>query len=229
MAASFNPIPSSIQISRMLRRPPGVSGISFKSGVSQKPPRVARADGGAIPDHPFTPVIGAINTDTPGRTDAHPTHVPAKSYVMPADIVSSIGEGNTAAGQQMLAKIFLPLQAQSGRQITLMGQSAPFGAAGAPYGASAPALKRKPMKPPPPPQPMQETPAVVAQGGVVGGKPGPGTPINISGGEFVIPPEEVERLGRGDTNRGHEILDAWVNHRRAEHIKTLKRLPGPAK
>ena len=57
----------------------------------------------------------------------------------------------------------------------------------------------------------------------------PGTPINISGGEFVIPPDEVKRRGRGDINLGHEILDRWVNQLRAEHIKTLKQLPGPAK
>ena len=79
-----------------------------------------------------------------------------------------------------------------------------------------------------------------AHGGVVPGGPGEealgregigqgGTPINISGGEFVVPPAEVKRRGKGDINRGHEILDAWVNRLKAEHIKTLKHLPGPAK
>jgi hypothetical protein len=254
----FNPVPSSIQISRMLRRPPSVSGIAFKSGIAApKPtmrmPGLRRADGGGIPDHPLSPVIGAINTPTPGRADAHPTHVPPGSYVMPADVVSAIGEGNTAAGQQMLAKMFLPLQAQGGQQIALMGQRAPFGATGAPYGAQAPNLRSRAMKPPRPPAPYVPSPpkfpsfgtqaqtGIAAYGGVVPGEPGsqfldrvsgavkPGTPINISGGEFVIPPEEVKRRGRGDINRGHEILDAWVTHQRDEHIKTLKRLPGPAK
>ena len=112
--SGFNPEPSSIQISRMLRRPPPIGGIAFKSGVTQKPFPLKRADGGGIPDNPMTPVIGAINTATPGRADAHPTHVPPGSYVMPADIVSMMGEGNTAAGQQILAKMFLPLQAQAG-------------------------------------------------------------------------------------------------------------------
>lgn len=249
----FNPVPSSIQISRMLRRPPSVSGIAFKSGITApKPtmrmPGLKRALGGGIPDHPLSPVIGAINTPTPGRADAHPTHVPPGSYVMPADVVSAIGEGNTAAGQQMLAKMFLPLQAQGGQQTTLMGQKAPFGATGAPYGAQAPDLRSRAMAPPRfpapyvPPQPKFPSPSPTqAQGGVVPGEPGsqflarvsggvkPGTPINISGGEFVVPPDEVKRRGRGDINRGHEILDAWVTHQRDEHIKTLKRLPGPAK
>jgi hypothetical protein len=242
----FNPIPSSIQIGRMLRRQPSIGGIGFKSGVTQKPFPLKRADGGGIPDHPETPVIGAINTDTPGRADSHPTHVPPGSYVMPADIVSAIGEGNTAAGQQMLAKIFLPMEAASGQQIALMGQRAPFGATGAPYGAQMPNLKTKPMKPPRfpapyvPTQPKFPSFGPQAHGGVVGGEPGAqelgregvgrgGTPINISGGEFVVPPDEVKRRGRGDIEHGHEILDAWVNHLRAEHIKTLKKLPGPAK
>lgn len=122
---SFNPVPSSIQIGRMLRRPPSVGGISFKSGVTQKPFPLKRADGGAIPDNPMTPVIGAINTATPGRADAHPTHVPPGSYVMKAEDVAHLGDGNTAAGLQLLAKMFLPLPAQTGGQIALMGQKVP--------------------------------------------------------------------------------------------------------
>ena len=183
----------------------------------------------------MSPVIGAINTATPGRADAHPTHVPPGSYVMPADIVSMMGEGNTAAGQQMLAKMFLPLQAQSGKQIALMAQGAPFGGTGAPFGAQMPDLRTKAMRPPPspapyaPPKPKLPAFGTQAHGGVVPEEPRPGTPINISGGEFVVPPGEVKRSGRGDINRGHEILDAWVKSLRAEHIKTLKRLPGPAK
>ena len=243
----FNPIPSSIQISRMLRRQPPVGGIAFHSGVTapkpvMKMPGLRRSRGGGIPDDPNRPVIGAINTPTSGRADLHPTHVPPGSYVMPADIVSSLGEGNTAAGQKILAKMFLPIQAQSGDQIALMGQHAPYGATGAPYGAQMPHLQPGGgMGMPRPPQPQQET---SAYGGVV---PGPihappavqelgregvgkgGTPINISGGEFVVPPDEVKRRGRGDIDRGHELLDAWVNHLRAEHIKTLKKLPGPAR
>ena len=220
---------------------PRWAGIGFKSAVtSPKPsmrmPGLRRAFGGGIPDHPETPVIGAINTDTPGRTDAHPTHVPPGSYVMPADIVSAIGEGNTAAGQQMLAKMFLPMQAQSAQQMTLMAQKAPYGGTGGPYGAQINPLRTRPMKPPRAPPPYMPTPTKLpsfgqeAQGGAVPGEPQrPGTPINISGGEFVIPPQAVQRTGRGDVSRGHEILDTWVNHLRAEHVKTLKKLPGPAK
>jgi hypothetical protein len=228
----------------MLRRAPPVGGIAFHSGITQKPFPLKRALGGPIPDSELTPVIGAINTATPGRADAHPTHVPPGSYVMPADIVSMIGEGNTAAGQQMLAKMFLPLQAQSGNQIAMMRSGAPYGATGAPYGADMPGLRGRPMPPPRPIQPRvvglpkypiyagpgQQGPNFIqAHGGAVPGPPEKlGTPINISGGEFVIPPAEVKRRGRGDINRGHEILDAWMRQLRSQHIQTLKKLPGPA-
>ena len=245
---SFNPVPSSIQISRMLRRPPPVSGIAFKSGVTQHPFPLKRAGGGGIPDNPMTPVIGAINTATPGRADAHPTHVPPGSYVVSAEDVAHMGDGNTLAGQQLLAKMFLPIQAQPHSQIAMMAQGAPYGATGAPYGAQMPDLARRRMGPPgypapyAPPQPAKVAGGgyIEAHGGVVPGEAGaqfldrmtggqkPGTPINISGGEFVIPPQEVKRRGRGDINRGHEILDAWVNSLRKEHIKTLQKLPGPA-
>lgn len=64
-----------------------------------------------------------------------------------------------------------------------------------------------------------------AKGGSVG-KP---TPIIAAGGEYVIPPEVVEEIGGGDINIGHKALDAWVLRVRKDHIKTLQKLPGPAK
>lgn len=54
---------------------------------------------------PVTPIggatklhTGAIKMPVAGRTDHLPMHVPSGSYVIPADIVSAIGEGNTAHG-----------------------------------------------------------------------------------------------------------------------------------
>ena len=54
---------------------------------------------------PPTPIGGATNLHTgaikapvAGRTDHLPMHVPSGSYVIPADIVSAIGEGNTEHG-----------------------------------------------------------------------------------------------------------------------------------
>jgi hypothetical protein len=52
------------------------------------------------------PHVGPIHSPVAGRTDHLPMHVPSGSYVIPADIVSAMGEGNTMAGfkvvQQML-------------------------------------------------------------------------------------------------------------------------------
>jgi hypothetical protein len=54
-------------------------------------------------------------------------------------------------------------------------------------------------------------------------------PAVVAGGEYILTPEEVELLGDGDINKGHKVLDAFVKAQRAKHIKTLRRLPGPAK
>jgi hypothetical protein len=51
-------------------------------------------------------IIGAIESDIPGRTDKHEVSVPAGSFVIPADVVSALGQGNTLAGQRALDKMF---------------------------------------------------------------------------------------------------------------------------
>lgn len=48
-----------------------------------------------------TPVDSAV----PGRTDKHPVDVPPGSYVVPADVISHLGENNTAAGFAKLNKM----------------------------------------------------------------------------------------------------------------------------
>ena len=53
------------------------------------------------------------------------------------------------------------------------------------------------------------------------------TPIVAAGGEYVIDPHNVERIGEGDMDRGHSELDRFVKMARAEAINTLKNLPGP--
>jgi hypothetical protein len=50
--------------------------------------------------------IGPIVGDTGGRADKVPMSVPDGSYVIPADIVSGLGEGNTGAGMVQLGKMF---------------------------------------------------------------------------------------------------------------------------
>lgn len=80
-----------------------------------------RASGGApapktLPNLPKAPVakgvekvklhVGPIHSPVAGRTDHLPMHVPSGSYVIPADIISSMGEGNTMAGFRVAKRIF---------------------------------------------------------------------------------------------------------------------------
>jgi hypothetical protein len=60
------------------------------------------------PSKPVTPHVGPIHSPVAGRTDHLPMHVPSGSYVIPADIVSALGEGNTMAGFKYLTHVFGP-------------------------------------------------------------------------------------------------------------------------
>jgi len=52
--------------------------------------------------------VGPIRSDVSGRTDHLPMHVPSGSYVIPADIISGLGEGNTAAGFKAMNRMINP-------------------------------------------------------------------------------------------------------------------------
>lgn len=58
--------------------------------------------------------VGPIHSLVAGRTDHLPINVPSGSYVIPADIVSSLGEGNTMAGFRVLNKLFGRQQVEDG-------------------------------------------------------------------------------------------------------------------
>ncbi len=65
---------------------------------------------------------GPIHSPVAGRTDHLPMHVASGSYVLPADIVSSMGEGNSMAGFRVAKSLF----------------TAPNRTKGLPYGAAMP-------------------------------------------------------------------------------------------
>ena len=50
--------------------------------------------------------VGPIHSSVAGRTDHLPVHLPSDSYVLPADIVSALGEGNTVNGFQRIRRMF---------------------------------------------------------------------------------------------------------------------------
>ena len=166
--------------------------------------RRKRADGGKV--H-----TGPINSAVAGRTDHLPMHVPSGAYVIPADIVSAMGEGNTAAGFKVAKSIFSSRFYNAAKP----GAGAPYGQRGVPYGARG----AQPYTPAPLPYNMP--PPGKAEGGNVT------VPIVAAGGEYVIHPEDVVRLGKSSLDDGHKILDEFVKQFRAKTIKTLEKLPGP--
>jgi hypothetical protein len=66
--------------------------------------RYARSTGGSLPGNRLH--TGPIHSPVAGRTDHLPMHVPSGSYVIPADIISAMGEGNTMAGFAHMRKMF---------------------------------------------------------------------------------------------------------------------------
>ena len=142
---------------------------------------------------------GPIVSDVPGRTDNHPMAVAAGSYVIPAEGVSNLGENNTLAGLSRLKKIGAP-------GLRKMVHGAP----GARNVLSKHRRRAAGGRTPPPQtgQPIE---------------------INAAGGEHVLTPEEVSVIGDGDVILGHALLDNWVMQNRKNHIRTLQKLPGPAK
>lgn len=52
-------------------------------------------------------------------------------------------------------------------------------------------------------------------------------PIVVAGGEYLLEPDQVEKVGDGDLTKGHNSLDMWVKSGRKKHITLLKSLPPP--
>lgn len=72
----------------------------------------------------------------------------------------------------------------------------------------------------------QRTPMPRVKGMASGGE-APGVDIQVSDGEFLVPPEKVTELGGGDMNHAHDILDRIVELKRKENIAHLMSLPPP--
>lgn len=160
-------------------------------------------------DHLHT---GPIHSPVAGRTDHLPMHVPSGSYVIPADIISAMGEGNTMAGFKHMRRMFGG-SPYSGDTAPYSGTSAPYGQSDSdqPYEASG--------------GPYNEPLPGKASGGEHTGS----VPIVAAGGEYVLSPKEVMMAGGGDLETGHRVLDDFVKRMRAKTVETLKNLPGPKK
>ena len=156
--------------------------------------------------------VGPIMSAVPGRTDRHNINVPSGSYVLPADHVSSLGQGNTVAGVKILNNMFSK----------------------GPYGMGGAGITRGSGPPKPPSMRAPMAPKGLSlmgsdSGGARGEGESGGVPVVVAGGEYVIPPNIVAQIGDGDLKKGHAALDAWVINHRKKHVRTLQKLPGPAK
>jgi hypothetical protein len=165
-------------------------------------PRPYAAGGGINPiKSTFT---GPIVSKVPGRTDNHFGHVPSGSYVIPADIVSGRGQGNTMAGMDSLHKLFRMGSNNS------MSTRLPFGGNRLAKGNkfSKGGHDRHVGKP---------VPVRLAGGEVVV------SPEHVH--------ETMQRLNKKKMtlDEAHKALDHWVVNERKKLTKTLKSLPGPAR
>jgi hypothetical protein len=95
--------------------------------------RKSRAEGGHLhikkPHAPKAMHTGPIHSSVAGRTDHLPMHVPSGAYVVPADIISGMGEGNTIAGFKHMKRIF--------GGTPYGGGGGPYGQSGGPYGMAS--------------------------------------------------------------------------------------------
>jgi hypothetical protein len=76
---------------------------------------------------------GPIHSPVAGRTDHLNMHVPSGAYVIPADIVSALGEGNTMAGFRAVKMMFNKAQGYAAGGETDTGEPVPIIAAGGEY------------------------------------------------------------------------------------------------
>jgi hypothetical protein len=107
---------------------PGPSPITYDPNSQQDDQQMA--SGGAIDAahkisrEKATPChTGLINMAVGGRTDHLPMHVREGSYVLPADIVSALGEGNTMAGSKVVDHMFAGKPAHKASGGTTIGIS----------------------------------------------------------------------------------------------------------
>lgn len=150
---------------------------------------------------------GMIKSTIPGRTDKIPMSVPTGSYIIPADIPSALGQGNTEAGGQIMSKMFT---------------SGPYGTSLMKGSRNRGGGSRLP-----PNQSMMRHPSIRRR--FADGGKSDHVQIIAAGGEYVVYPDAVAEVGNGSLTDGHKVLDKFVLHTRKKHITTLKKLPGPKK
>lgn len=214
--------------------PTGISGAMPQMAQARGGATQHRANGGMSSGDVTSAERGAANQissqgsgflggSTMGRADALDTTAPSGSYILPADVVSGLGEGSSLAGA---------------RAVEEMLRTGPWG--------TPQVQQRRGSGPPRPPSIRQ---ADSKGGGVKGDVTAGHVPVLLSDGEYQVGVPHVVAIGRHYLmehakkigkkgilftaqqclKAGHKILDAFVLQQRKEHIKKLKSLPGPVR
>lgn len=168
--------PSSVSHEDLLKAYQKISGSDENPAPAVEEAQQAQAEsetqgfasGGAVqettPGSKNKTAVGYIKSDTGGTADKLSFNVVQDSYVIPADIVSGLGHGNSDAGAKILSERF------KGRL------------------------------------------SARTKGTV---------PVKLSGGEYVIPPHVVKRVGKGDVERGIDHFEDLIKTVRAKTILDL--------
>lgn len=147
-------------------------------------------------------MTGYLHGATAGRADALKGTALSDSYILPAEEIAGLGEGNSLMGARVIQSML-----GSGPH----GIPQERGHAG-----------RGPPHPPSVPREYQAKGGGVQHGGQSQ------TKVALSHGEFSLTPEQVrDKFGDGDLKRGHRVLDLFVQELRKRHIKELKGLEPP--
>lgn len=179
--------------------------MPVQMGPPQPPPGPGDSKGFAF-GGAATPITktfkGPIISSVPGRTDRHRANVPSGAFVIPADIVSAHGEGNTLAGMGTLQKLFKmgPHAAHPSKTAGALNNIKKMA-----KGGSADQHVGKPV------------PVILAGGEIVV------PPENVH--------ETMSRVTgkKLSLSEAHAAMDKWVINERKKLRKTLAKLPGPAR
>ncbi len=235
-----SPATISANIAEMSKTHPHDQSVAAALRMAHESAKRHRDFGGAMPAPSYferqafrqeeQPDISLIKSSGLGRVDIHNMDVPAGSYIIPADVVSGVGMGNTLAG------------------VRTMEEAMSTG----PYGTPLPRGARRDTIPAPPRSMSLPYPRYGVEGhddgGAAGRKAG-GTPegegdvpVVLAGGEVRLHPRAVARIGARararnpklfgkmtDVEIGHEVLDRWVVMARKRILAEMRKLPKPRK
>ena len=151
------------------------------------------------------PMSGYLHGATAGRADALKGTAASDSYILPAEEIAGLGEGNSLMGA---------------RVIQSMLNSGPHG---------IPQERQRAGRGLPHPPSAQEPREFQAKGGGVQHHEGqPTTKVALSHGEYSMSPEEVMRFtGQKDRASAMRVMDLFTMELRKRHIKDLKGLKPP--